>query len=81
MVSGPDHYEKAEQLLSDAEATDIGSDLERYRLAAAQVHATLALAAATALNDHDPKGEGMRASDLRAWITVAGEDEDERKQQ
>ncbi|MFF9361945.1 hypothetical protein [Streptomyces griseoluteus] len=74
MASGPEHYEEAEQLLAAASNTDIGSDLERYRLAAAQVHATLALAAATALNDHDPKGDGMREGDYRAWINVAGEE-------
>ncbi|MFE5215985.1 MULTISPECIES: hypothetical protein [unclassified Streptomyces] len=74
MASGPEHYEEAEQLLAAAADTDMGSDLERYRLAAAQVHATLALAAATALNDPDPNGDGMREKDYRAWIKVAGEE-------
>lgn len=40
--------------------------------AQAQAHATLALAAATALNDTDPNGEGMPGLDCRAWWQAAG---------
>lgn len=42
------HYLEAERLLEVArEDVNIGGDLEKYSVAAAQVHATLALAAAT----------------------------------
>jgi len=44
-MTGPEHYCEAERLLEVArEDVNIGSELERYSLAAAQVHATLALA-------------------------------------
>jgi hypothetical protein len=42
-MTGPEHYREAERLLGVAE------EPEDIRLAEAQVHATLALAAATAL--------------------------------
>jgi len=45
-MNGPDHYRAAEQLLLDAEHFD--SEQGAYALQFAQVHATLALAAATA---------------------------------
>jgi hypothetical protein len=49
-VTGPEHYQEAEHALLDAETNgDFGSDVETYNLRRAQVHATLALAAATAL--------------------------------
>ena len=47
-MTGPEHYREAEQLLAEANAQEGGTNLERFCLAAAQVHATLALAAATA---------------------------------
>jgi len=47
-MTADQHYQEAERLLEAAAKADIGSDGERYNLAAAQVHATLALAAATA---------------------------------
>ena len=55
-MSGPDHYREAERLL-DGPNFDAYDDMETWRqdradsLAEAQVHATLALAAATALTD------------------------------
>jgi hypothetical protein len=57
MATGPDHYRTAEALLQMASdydghhgrADDAPYAHEQYLLAAAQVHATLALAAATAL--------------------------------
>jgi hypothetical protein len=68
-MTGPGHYQEAERLLLQAANADTGSNGERYSLAAAQVHATLALAAATALN-------GGKASllppDWGAWHEVAG---------
>lgn len=48
-MNGPEHYREAERLLESArEDVNIGSAEETYSLAAAQVHATLALTAATA---------------------------------
>ena len=52
MTSGPDHYREAERLLTIG-AGQRGSELDAICTTAAQVHATLALAAATA----DPWGE------------------------
>jgi hypothetical protein len=46
-MTGPEHYEHAEQLLRLAGDDKLGTDAERYHLRAAQVHATLALAAAS----------------------------------
>lgn len=46
-MNAAEHFAKAERWLVVSEEADIGSDEERYGLAAAQVHATLALAAAT----------------------------------
>lgn len=51
MASGPDHYREAERLIQLAESCDWTTEFEPYRepaIRAAQVHATLALAAATA---------------------------------
>ena len=53
-MTGPEHYSYAEQLLDEAGDAENGSDHERYLVAAAQVHATLALAAATALPGEHP---------------------------
>lgn len=49
MPTGPEHYQQAEACLDDARSGDFGNDRERYYLAAAQIHATLAVAAATAM--------------------------------
>lgn len=48
-MNGPQHYADAESFLERAAAPgiELGGDMERYYLAAAQVHATLALTAAT----------------------------------
>jgi hypothetical protein len=63
-VTGPDHYLTAERLLDDA-AKLVDSPLKRrQRTAEAQVHATLALAAATALQ--------VRGADAEGWEAVAG---------
>jgi hypothetical protein len=60
MASGPEHYRKAEESLVEAEKREGGSASE-WLLDHAQVHATLALAAATA----DPFGEAAWAEVLR----------------
>jgi len=71
MATGPEHYTRAEQLLREVrdghqEGTDVAAIL-----AAAQAHATLANAAATALNDHSHAEGGMRLEDYDAWHKVA----------
>lgn len=45
-MNGPKHYAEAETLLKEAHDTEAGSANEAYYVGAAQVHATLALAAA-----------------------------------
>jgi hypothetical protein len=45
-MTGPEHYREAETQLELAAGSEGGSHTERYALAAAQVHATLAVAAA-----------------------------------
>jgi len=50
-MSGPEHFELAEGFLRDAESVAAGTVQENYYLGAAQVHATLALAASAPLAD------------------------------
>lgn len=68
MATGPEHYREAEKLLAEAMETHDGQPADTC-LARAQVHAILALAAATALNDHE---EGLPRSDWHVWQDVAG---------
>jgi hypothetical protein len=65
-MTGPEHYRKAEELLSKTEEllTSDEPSAATWSVEQAQVHATLALAAATALKDID--------SEASAWIGVAG---------
>ena len=83
-MTGPEHYQAAERLATTAAGVmdfDHGfysgmSTEERLQrrlalTAEAQVHATLALAAATALNDTDPQHGGMPVRDWDAWRAVA----------
>jgi hypothetical protein len=58
-MTGPEHYEEAERLLESR---------EEEATARAQVHATLALAAATALQDVDL----LPGHDADMWMDVAG---------
>lgn len=59
MTSGPDHYRRAEQLLGDLANLQMGSPREAIIIAEAQVHATLALAAAsTPIRRADVPGPG-----------------------
>jgi hypothetical protein len=68
-MTGPEHYRRAEQLVEsvarrgkgDLEDPIVVSDDHPGTIAAAQVHAVLALAAATALD-----------TDRREWLNVAG---------
>ncbi len=65
-MNGPEHYAAAERLLdaATAEGVEPGEPRQVSNLAAAQVHATLALAAVTALT--------WSSKDLKAWQSVAG---------
>jgi hypothetical protein len=66
LMTGPEHYRKAEELLGQAEEL-LGTDepsAATWAVEQAQVHATLALAAATALRDID--------SEEPAWVGIAG---------
>ncbi len=52
-MTGPEHYAAAEALLADARHAQVEEDAKRW-LARAQVHASLALAAASAVKtEHD----------------------------
>lgn len=75
MATGPEHYREAERIVSLIDQGRIGQDMANS-LAKAQVHATLALAAATALNDADG---GAPVADWDAWKAVAGEDAAQRE--
>jgi hypothetical protein len=72
-MTGPEHYSYAEQLLAQASEDELGSDAERFHVAKAQVHATLALAAATALPGEHP-GDWQR--EIWAFGLEAGPDDE-----
>lgn len=70
-MNGPSHYAEAERLergamIQPPEAMPLQDRM--MLLAAAQMHATLALAAATAMNGLDRMDE----DDFREWDKVAG---------
>src|ERR1700758_3395513 len=65
-MTGPEHYAEAERLLTLADRHTRGGTYDQewmLTLTAAQVHATLALAAATAVGTAGPDGH--------AWADVA----------
>ncbi|MFB7711642.1 hypothetical protein [Streptomyces sp. NPDC056105] len=75
-MTGPEHYREAEKLLGYAEARDAeqrGDAEDMSLLAEAQVHATLALAAGTALAnaDRSASAEYVRY-DGAEWRRAAG---------
>lgn len=82
-MTGPEHYLTAEALLGAAGQTlqlhaglPFQERVQRYRadIALAQVHATLAVAAATALNDHSHGDDsGLPWRDVDRWQRTAGE--------
>ena len=58
-MNGPDHYREAEQLVRDAGCAQAArSDHAAFLMAEAQVHATLALAAATLHSGSGDNGSG-----------------------
>lgn len=74
-MTGPEHYREAEFLLAAADAYEKDgapqtADRRRFE---AQVHATLALTAATAMQAAVDRGEpGMSSEDGHAWYVAAG---------
>lgn len=64
-MTGPEHYREAERILRDEYRTD-------RCVAEAQVHATLALAAATALIDPTRSAPRSTIHDWAAWQRAAG---------
>ena len=69
-MTGPEHYREAEENLAIAAGAEGDSNTERFHLAAAQVHATLALAAATIAAPYVPEGD---ASEEWLRVTSAAE--------
>ena len=72
-MTGPEHYEAAGRWLYKAQNKGARGATETAESCAAiaQAHATLALAAATALN---PARDGWSDPDRAAWRKVAGTD-------
>lgn len=63
-MTGPEHYRRAEAILAEAEhefVTGTGDAVTADRIATAHVHATLALAAATAMCTLPPATAEMGA--------------------
>lgn len=69
-MTGPEHYREAERLLEIAATEPETSRLIPYYTAAAQAHATLALAAATALQTAGVPQNGDTSHAWRATICV-----------
>jgi len=68
-VTGPEHYREAERLLAFVENHEGSPLIDPGLTAVAQVHATLALAAAAGLNDAE---QGLSGTELTAWHEAAG---------
>ncbi|EYT83961.1 hypothetical protein CF54_04175 [Streptomyces sp. Tu 6176] len=78
-MTGPEHYREAERLLGMAHHFTYGDGADPVSGAAlaaeAQAHATLALAAATAMSAPvDGAETGMSAPEWTAWYHAAGTD-------
>jgi hypothetical protein len=68
-MTGPEHYREAERCLAEV---DDDSQTAMALLAEAQLHATLALAAATALG-REGEGRTQPSKDKAAWFDAAAE--------
>jgi hypothetical protein len=69
-MTGPDHYRDAERAFENAKAEESGNAKERFFLDAAQFHATMAHAAATALQAALPLvGDDQQVTD---WCKAVG---------
>jgi hypothetical protein len=73
MATGPEHYREAERIIQEAFDNHSYEDIEtQVLLAAADVHATLALAAATALHPREALTTQFRDQVAAPWVEVAG---------
>lgn len=75
-MTGPEHYDEAQRLLVESDSCEYacphsGCRHEMRLIARAQAHATLALAAATALN-FVAGTPGLPEPDFDAWDKLAG---------
>lgn len=74
-MNGPEHYREAERLLTEAVSWDSTDEhqvhLDANVIAAAQVHATLALTAATAAAQATAYDGDEHNSRSRGWAGVA----------
>lgn len=70
MATGSEHYREAERLAGMAERSDL--EYAPYLATLSNAHATLALAAATALG-HLGEGGKPYEDDRRAWVEAASE--------
>lgn len=73
-MTGPEHYREAERLISEAVSWDPAEHRARADavvITVAQVHATLALAAATAAHQATIYDGDEGYSRSRGWATVA----------
>ena len=73
-MTGPEHYREADRILTELVRGETGEPgtggfARGELLAIAQAHATLAAAAAAALNDGS---NGMDERDYKAWYEAAG---------
>ncbi|MER6515226.1 hypothetical protein [Nonomuraea sp. NPDC001636] len=76
-MTGPEHYREAERHLSAASYTDRPGGRPAHpdaghHIAMAQAHATLALAAATALSDPTRSAPRAPLPEWNAWKQAAG---------
>jgi hypothetical protein len=72
-MTGPEHYLEAERLLKSAADNFLRNGNPGSALDAAQVHATLALAAATAMQAAvDGSEPGMGSGEFHEWYQAAG---------
>lgn len=68
-MNGPEHYREAERRL--AQAHEVEGEFADYLMAKAQVHATLALAAATAATQATAYDGDEYSARSRGWAGVA----------
>lgn len=68
-MTGPEHYREAEKFLKFASGYEAGSASATDAVAEAQVHATLALAAATAMQ---PSRYAVGRPEFEQWRAEAG---------
>jgi hypothetical protein len=76
-MTGPEHYREAERLLAESRTVlrpnDEGPCEADRTIAEAQVHATLALTAATAMQAAvDGSEPGMGSAEFSEWYQAAG---------